>query len=117
MVPNTPCSSIKICFSFFSGAGTVAFFPSEALQPARRRRRPRNPKPLERQNFPYRFDSLLQIAVDFESFLEPTDSRISGAQSEMLARPTSLVRVEPCHAVTVLDDGTSISPRLFLSVS
>jgi hypothetical protein len=35
-------------------------------------------------NFPYHFDSLLQVAVDFESSLEPADSRMSGAQCEML---------------------------------
>jgi hypothetical protein len=35
---------------------------------------------------PERFDSLLQIAVDFESFLEPADSRICGAQCEMFKR-------------------------------
>jgi hypothetical protein len=31
----------------------------------------------------YSFDSPLQVAVGFESFLEPADSRISGAQCEM----------------------------------
>jgi hypothetical protein len=34
----------------------------------------------------YSFDSPLQVAIDFESFLEPADSRISGAQCEMFRR-------------------------------
>jgi len=53
-------------------------------------RHPRSPKPLEHQDFPYRFDSLLQVAVDLESFLEAADNRISGAQCEMFrGRPLS----------------------------
>lgn len=39
---------------------------------------PRSPRPFEHQHFPYRFDSSLQVEVDFESFLDPAANQISG---------------------------------------